>query len=395
MLTQKAESNLRLLSLLNFLSGFRAFEGVMAVYFAAITGSFAVAMTALAVMNLSASFFEVPTGILSDRVGRKKTLIFYHLAAVLSVLLLYLSHSAELLFAGVIINGFAMAMRSGAVSAYVYENLEVLGRETEFKKQEGHRQSLNRYALVCAGILGTGIIFFFDIRTAVLLTFFVLLIALVSSFRLHDIHVSNPKTTNIYADIYTAWRSFKTNITLRDISIGQMIAQGGGNVEYRLRSLLFAGIMPEWLVNLLGMTNNLLTGVSMKYAHSVVEKFGIKSSLILLAIIDRIGTVIFVLINSVASAFGMSALSSAVFGIRVIAAEDVLQSHYSKDQRATMGSFVGLGSSLIYGVAGIGIGIMADSLGVINTMLIIQPFLLLSALFFYLGLRRFKNPVSI
>lgn len=70
---QKAKTNLKLLNLLAFFYGFRAYEGVLTLYFAAVTGSYTLAMTMFAVINLSSSLFEVPTGILSDHIGRHKT----------------------------------------------------------------------------------------------------------------------------------------------------------------------------------------------------------------------------------------------------------------------------------------------------------------------------------
>src|SRR3989344_441596 len=161
MLVKQAQANLKFLSVLTFLSNFRFFEGVIAVYFAAITGSFATAMAVLACMNLSSSFFEIPTGVFSDRAGRKKTIIISYFATTCAIFFYYLAHSALFLFIGALLQGFAMAMRSGTMSAYVYENLEIIGRESEFQRQEGHRQALGRDGIGVWGIGGTGIKYFF------------------------------------------------------------------------------------------------------------------------------------------------------------------------------------------------------------------------------------------
>ena len=387
MLVKQAQANLKFLSVLTFLSNFRFFEGVIAVYFAAITGSFATAMAVLACMNLSSSFFEIPTGVFSDRAGRKKTIIISYFATTCAIFFYYLAHSALFLFIGALLQGFAMAMRSGTMSAYVYENLEIIGRESEFQRQEGHRQALGRYAMVVAGIGGTGIIYLFDIRTAVFLTLFVLFISFVLAFRLVDIRASDAVTTNIYAGIGNAWRSFITDKELRNVSIGQMIAQGGGNVEYRFRALFYATIASDWIVNLLGMLNNLFTGISSTYAHAIVRRSGFFHALVTAGIIDRVGTFFLVLTRSLPSAFLMSIVTSVVFGIRQIGAEDLLQKRYTKEQRATMGSLVGFGLSLIYGILGIVIGFLADRIGVMNTLLLLQPILLISSWFFFKGIK--------
>lgn len=382
-----AERNLKLLNILTFLNGFRAYEGVMAIYFATISGSFAMGMTVFAVMNLSSSFFEIPTGVMSDNIGRKKTLLLYYFSGTLAVLLFYLSNSTEMLIAGAVVTGFSMALRSGAVSAFVYENLDLLDKKDEFKKVEGKRLALGRYALVTAGLAGTVIIYLTDIRTAILFTLVILAIAFLISFFLKDIQKFEPRKANIYADIAKAWNGFVNDPALRDLSLGRMIARGAGNAEYRFRSLFFSAIMPEWLVNLLGMLNNFVSGIAMQSAHWFVVKFGIKRSLIHIDIFDRGLIAILVMINTVTSGILMNIITSISFGLREVAAEDLLQSRYSKEQRATMGSLVGLGGSLIYGVVAISVGVLADYIGLLNTMLLMQPILLIATFFFYRGIK--------
>lgn len=387
----QAEKNLKLLNVLTFLNGFRAYEGVLAIYFATISGSFSVGMTMFALMNLSASFFEVPTGILSDNIGRKKTLLIYYFSGTLAILLFYFANSTNILILGAIVTGFSMAMRSGAISAFVYENLELLGTQKLFKSTEGKRLALGRYSLVVAGVIGTGIIYFYDIRSAILLTLVMLTVAFVLSFLIKDIKKFELSKANIYSDIGKAWRGFLNDPALRDISLGRMIARGAGNSEYRFRSLFFSAIMPDWLVNLLGMLNNLVSGVAMQTAHWFVRKFGFMRTLVHIDIFDRILISILVAINSVTSGIVMNITTSISFGLREIAAEDLLQSRYSKDQRATMGSLVGLGGSLIYGVMAISLGFLADHIGLWHTMLFIQPLLLISAVFFYRGIKSGKH----
>jgi hypothetical protein len=242
--------------------------------------------------------------------------------------------------------------------------------------------------------LGTVIILVFDIRVAVLFTFLIFAVAFSLSFQLSDINVRDPKTSNIYVTMVEVWRQFKTDKILRDFSIGRIINYGGCNVEYRFRALFFATIMPEWLVNILGTLNNLISGLSMKYSHKIVKRFGFMKLLVHAEIFDRIVTSIFVVINSIQSAFVMNTIASVVFGVRKIASEDLLQTRYSKDQRATMGSIVGLGGDLLYGILGVAIGFSADKIGVINTMLILQPILLLSAIFFYRGIRILQEDIK-
>ncbi len=64
--------NVKLLILFEFLIEFRLYSAIIVIYFAAVTGSYALAMSLLSIVMISAAVFEVPTGVFSDLVGRKK-----------------------------------------------------------------------------------------------------------------------------------------------------------------------------------------------------------------------------------------------------------------------------------------------------------------------------------
>lgn len=386
----KAERNLKLLNILTFLYGFRAYEGVLALYFASITGSYALAMTMFAIFNFSSSLFELPTGILSDHIGRKKTIILYFLTGTIAAVLYYFATSTEILMIAAVFTGISMAFGSGTMTAFSFENAETLGRESEYKKIEGKRKALGRYSLVTAGILGTGLIYLFDIKSAILLTLVVLVIACITSLFLSDLRTFEVDKSNIFSDLGKAWRYFFADPVLRDISIGKMAARGLGNCEYRFRSLFFSAIMPDWLVNLLGMLNNLISGFTMQLAHWVVHRFGIMRALVHIDIIDRGIITACISLYTITTGVMMNVVTSISYGIREVAAEDLLQARYSKDQRATMGSLVSLGGTLIYGVVAIAAGMLADKIGLLYTMLAFQPLLLIGTFFFWKGIKRAK-----
>jgi hypothetical protein len=207
------------------------------------------------------------------------------------------------------------------------------------------------------------------------------------SFFIKDVRNFEKRKSNIYADIKIAWQGFLADPVLRDISLGRIIARGTGNAEYPLRSLFFSVIMPEWLVNLLGMLNNLISGIAMYLAHWFVKKAGFMRALVHINVLDRVWVVILVAFNTITSGILMNTITSFSFGLREIAAEDLLQKRYSKDQRATMGSLVGLGVSIIYSIVAVSVGILADAIGLWHTMLLIQPLLLSYTYFFYRGIK--------
>ena len=51
-----------------------------------VSGSYALGMSIFSIVMLSAAIFEIPTGVFSDLVGRKKTVVFGALSSVLYVI---------------------------------------------------------------------------------------------------------------------------------------------------------------------------------------------------------------------------------------------------------------------------------------------------------------------
>ena len=65
------ESNIALLRAFYFCSDFRLYGPVAILYFAQVTGSFAQGLSVFSVAMLAAALLEVPTGVFSDRIGRR------------------------------------------------------------------------------------------------------------------------------------------------------------------------------------------------------------------------------------------------------------------------------------------------------------------------------------
>ena len=83
-LSLKMERNIKLLALFNFFTDFKFYSAVLVIYFAKVTGSYTLAMSLFSVVMLTSALFEVPTGIFSDMIGRKKTVMLGAVSATVS-----------------------------------------------------------------------------------------------------------------------------------------------------------------------------------------------------------------------------------------------------------------------------------------------------------------------
>lgn len=85
---------------------------------------------------------EVPTGVIADIYGKRKSLIVGALAFVIALICYYFSHSFWQFALSELIAALGMSFISGADSAFIHETLKSLGREGEYKKIEGRARGL-------------------------------------------------------------------------------------------------------------------------------------------------------------------------------------------------------------------------------------------------------------
>ena len=115
------KKNLTLLALFNFLLDFRPYAPLGIIYFARSTGSFLTGMSVFAVTTLTMAVCELPLGIFSDRVGRKRTMILGAAAGAASLLCWALGGHYLVFLGGSAFAGLAGALFSGNNEAFLYD----------------------------------------------------------------------------------------------------------------------------------------------------------------------------------------------------------------------------------------------------------------------------------
>jgi len=97
---------------------------------------------------------EVPTGMLADRLGRKRSINVALALQVLGELVFIFADSYWLMALSSVIGGLGFAFSSGCVEALVYDSLKSEGREGEMSKAMGFIGAAERMANLLAYALG-------------------------------------------------------------------------------------------------------------------------------------------------------------------------------------------------------------------------------------------------
>jgi hypothetical protein len=118
-----------------------------------------------AVYYLSVFLLEVPSGYFSDRIGRRLTLLIAAAALMGSYSCFIVGAGFWWFAAGQFLLATGMAMQSGTDTAFHYDSLKALGRESEYAEREARAEQWGLAMLALATFSG-GLLGLIDLRLA-------------------------------------------------------------------------------------------------------------------------------------------------------------------------------------------------------------------------------------
>ncbi len=127
--------NIALYPWLRFIESLTFWQAVWFLYFQQNLSA-AEAILLYATYEVAVTVLEVPSGYMSDRLGRRRTLIASALAMLGGVVLLAIGGSFGIFMLGQALIGAGMAFWSGTDSSLLYESLAAEGREGEIEVHE-------------------------------------------------------------------------------------------------------------------------------------------------------------------------------------------------------------------------------------------------------------------
>lgn len=351
--------NLRLLSWFNFCSELVFFSPVAIIYFTKLTGSMALGMSVFSVAYVSAAALEVPTGIFSDLIGRKKTIISGAFFSVVCMVIYALSQSYFPLLVGAFFQGLSRAFFSGNNEALLHDYLSESNQKKEFANFLGKTSAMFQIALAIAAGLGS-ILAAVSYSLVMWLSVIPQIVALFLATQLSEPQkYCAAQPGNIYRHLKQAAKNFWQNSRLKLITLSSVIHFAFGEASFFFRSTFINSLWPLWAVGWAQMTANLLGALSFYSSGRFIKKFHCLKILKFGVIFNRLVILIGIIFPSVVSPLLM-ATSSATFGWTTVATSTLLQQEFSPVERATMGSLNSLFGNLAFGVIAVVLGIIAD-----------------------------------
>lgn len=370
--------NARILNIFSFWFCLRFFVVTAVLYFAHVTGSYVEAVSMLVICRVAQGLFEIPTGILSDRIGRVWCLRIGAMAAVVSVACYLVGGSYWWLAVGSVFDGLWEALFSGNNEALLYESARESGEDF------GHLVGQMNVAMEVAGfvaMIAGGFLAAFGYWPGMVLTMIAQSMALVASFWLVEParHVV-PHSLGVWGHFREAVGYMRRNETLRNLSLSKIL--GAGVDTFALWPAFYATLMPVWAAGMMVSVNYLESAIGFRLAGRILKRWGARAVLLWSTIIARVLMYPALVFPSVFTPLLM-ALGGAPYGPFAVAESTLMQREFTDHQRATMASITAVAGNVLYAGFALLIGLVADTYGAGRAILFGQIFLLPTVLLYW------------
>lgn len=353
--------NIKLLALFNFFTDFHLYSAILIIYFAKVTGSYALGMSLFSVAMVSSALFEIPTGIFSDFIGRKKTMVLGAVCSILSVTFYAIGMNFLILFIGALFEGLRQAWYSGNNDALLYETLSSSNRKDDYDHYLGRTSAMFQVA-AAVGIIVGGFIAVWSFPLVMWLSVIMQVVCLIISLFIVEPIKHSKQSSNIYTHLMVAIKKIWINRKLRLLSINSIISFAIGESTYQFRSAFVNTLWPLWAVGFSQVLSSIGAAISYWYSGKLIKKVGTFRLLFISNIYSKIINISSVVISTVASPVLLS--STSVFhGANDVANSKIMQKEFTDEQRATLGSINSFMGNLAFGFFAVILGIFADKFG--------------------------------
>lgn len=371
---QICQRNIKLSYVLSFVYGLTFFFPILALYYE--QSLFSVHNIALiyAAEAITITIFEVPTGVIADLFGRRRTMIIDGLISLASLTFLYIGGSMFNFIVAAILQAIGLSLSSGAENALIYDSLKAAKREKEYKKVIGRYYSSWQLGAAIAAVIG-GYLAAISLKTPIFYTFIPYSIGAILFFFFIEprYHKSNKSAMQHFKKSY---KLILSNRTLIFLMLGTALFFGFEEGLHNLKPLFLKFKDVDIVIfGYIYFCTFGLAALGYLAANPVAKKLGDKNTAIIFT------TLILVFLHLATHAHGMWAailltIPSFFFGIKGPAIEHIMQKHCSSGMRATMLSIMNLTNQFALAICIPMVGLFADQVNInfaqqITTLLMI------------------------
>lgn len=383
--------NIRLLSIFNFLIGFSLFAPLAIIYFAKVSGSFVLGTSIFGIIMLSSAIFELPTGIWSDKMGRKYTVVMGTWSRLIAFVFYAIGASYGWLVIGAILEGLSRSLYSGNNDALLYDTLVDDNKLENYEEVQGKISSLEQLSMGISAIL-SGLIVFFSFNDLLWFSVLIHCVMLVTTYFLVEPRSRKVHDTNVFSHVKEAISLFVRNKKLRLLSLASILSYSISELKWEFSSAFIATVWPVWAIGISKMLPSFGASISFFFSGKLIKKFKAVNILLFDSIYGKFISFVSLIFPSVFSPLLMST-PSFLYGVSCVAEKTLMQHEFSDHQRATMSSLNSLAGSFGFAIMSLVLGSLADLFGPAKAMIVLTLISLPTVYIYWVIFRKDKSAV--
>jgi MFS family permease len=161
-MAQKFKKNLQFYKfcMYGFLKNLRFFEPFLVLFFLEKGLSYLQIGTLYAIRELATNILEIPTGIIADAMGRRRTMVSAFIAYILSFLIFNFSSGYYFFILAMIFFSFGEAFRTGTHKAMIFDYLQIKGWGDQKVYYYGHTRAWSQLGSALSSLTAAFIVFY-------------------------------------------------------------------------------------------------------------------------------------------------------------------------------------------------------------------------------------------
>lgn len=352
------EHNMRALFRFTFLSNVQPYYVVLVLYFAQVLHSFTLATSVWAFVQVAQAFLEIPTGIISDRIGRVVSMQIGALASLGGLFIYALAPAYPVLLVGAGLQGLSFAMFSGNNNALMYDSARHGGVKDEFHTYYSKTNIALEVGGMIAAIVGT-LLAAMSYSLVLWISVVPQVLAVLVTFTLIEPPRSTVVSGTFLRHLGDVFRYYKRNSRLRMMSIISIIGGGVGGASWNMMPAYYRQYVPLSYVGSLLSANYIWSTIGFKTSGWFMKRFKPATILLTSEAYSLLVSFAALATSNVVTPFIMM-FHGLPYGPSDTAKQHLLHAEFTDAQRATMDSLNSLVTSGVYAAFLVFSGYLAD-----------------------------------
>jgi len=334
--------------------------------------SFTEIMVLQSISAIAVVLFEVPTGAVADKIGRKESILLGALLWAISLGFYVVGTSFPMFILAEVIFSLGATFKSGADNALIYDSLKVMGREKEFQSIEGKARSFALYAQAVGSIIA-GFVYEVNKNLPFLISVIFMLVTIIITLKFKEPPIEGKVGKygiNYMQQIKESGKFIISHEKIKAIIIFTMMFF----IFYRTAFYYYQPYMeavkiPVRYFGIIFFVFNITAAFASKRSHWIMDKTKPKT----LTYMALLMIISFVLMGAVKMWFGVFAIlfQQVARGIYRPVTTKYLNKHIPSDKRATVLSFQSLACNMSVAIAFPLMGVLKDHENIFTTHMVL------------------------